>query len=107
VVALPYDRTAYRQRQSAVLADAVVAGKAVVVPSGTWPGERVADGTAAGVAFAGGVEGIAGAVAECVRRLPELRARARELSPGWAARQSLSGFLDWMEARLAEHEVVS
>jgi len=100
VITIPYERRPYRQRQSAVLADAVVAGKAVVVPSGTWLGEQVRAGRAAGAVYTGGVETIADAVAECARRAGELHARARALSPAWAARQSLRGFFDWMLARV-------
>jgi len=101
VIVIPYDRRPYRQRQSAVLADAVVAGKAVVVPSGTWLGEQVMAGRASGAVYVGSdAESIADATADCVRRIGALHARARMLSPAWAARQSLGAFFDWMLARV-------
>lgn len=101
LVVLPYDRAAYRRRQSAVLADAVVAGKPVVVPSGTWLADMVGRGAAAGRTYEGGVDTIADAVADCIGRLPALQAQARDLVAGWIARQSLPAFFDWMAVRLA------
>jgi hypothetical protein len=101
ILPFPYDRLAYRQRSSGVFAEAVTAGKVVVVPADLWLGTLVARGEAAGVTYDGDdTAGCAAAVAECVRRLPELRARARTLAASWAARQSLAAFLDWTAAEL-------
>ena len=97
LVLLPYERTSYRQRSSGIFIEAAMAGRPVVVPSGTWMGNLVASGAAAGVVYEGDdpVE-IAAAVLRAVDAGPDLAALARERAPEWERTMALRAFLGWL-----------
>jgi hypothetical protein len=100
---LPYRRINYRQRPSGILSEAVLAGLPIVAPAGTWLSEQIESGAAAGVTYEGeSAEDIGEAIARAVVILPALRDRAAACTPAWRRRHSMTAFLDWLEAEIAE-----
>jgi hypothetical protein len=103
LVLLPYEVIPYRQRTSGVFGEAVAFGKPVVVTAGTWMAEQVAAGRAAGtIADDGQPESYAHAIARCVANLDEHRRAAAAASDAWRRTGSLTAFLDFVDAQLAE-----
>ncbi len=102
LVLLPYERRPYRQRQSGILSEAVLAGLPAVVPDGTWLAEQVACGSAAGHIYAGeSAEAIAAGVLGAIAELPRLQREASQRAAAWRNNHSLDAFLDWLEAEIA------
>jgi glycosyltransferase involved in cell wall biosynthesis len=108
---LPYDSIPYRQRPSGILSEAVLCGLPIVAPRGSWLGEQIEEGRAAGVAYGDlepereesrEIEAAAEAVALALADLEPLRARARALAPAWRRAHSPRRFLDWLEGEIAE-----
>jgi glycosyltransferase involved in cell wall biosynthesis len=95
IVLLPYDPMLVPLRSSGVFAEAVGAGRATVVPAGTWMAGHLEAGRAAGVVFGEFNPGaISVALRDAAARLPELSPRARECAPAWRAQQSTSAYLN-------------
>jgi hypothetical protein len=81
----------------------VAFGKPVVVTRGTWLAKQVEAGRAAGtIAHDVEPDSIARAIASCVSDLEELTTAAQALSAPWREAVSLSAFVDFMEATIAE-----
>jgi glycosyltransferase involved in cell wall biosynthesis len=97
----PYEVIPYRQRTSAVFAEAVAYGKPAVVPEGTWLARQIEEGRAAGIVCddlcpAGYARGIA----ECVANLPKLTTEARARSTEWRESVNMSRFIDIVEQEI-------
>lgn len=80
IVVLPYDADTYRNRSSAPLAEALLAGKPVVVPAGTWMAEQIDD--ARGRVFESAQQ-LAPAVAEIADEFARFRTAAHEFARKW------------------------
>ncbi|HKV37726.1 MAG TPA: sulfotransferase, partial [Blastocatellia bacterium] len=101
IVLLPYARTPYKQRPSAVFSEAVGCGKILVVPAGTWMAEQLEAGLAAGVVYQGdSTEAISEAVSLIVNNFTVLASNAHDLARAWTDRHSLRAFLDCVEAEI-------
>lgn len=99
---LPYERSAYRQRLSGVLAEAALIGMPAVVPSGTWMAQQLESGEIAGVVYTGdGAEAVAGAIQTAVANLPALAARAVGQMAAWRQTHTTASFLDWIESEIS------
>ena len=95
VVLLPYVAAGYRSRTSGPFAEALAAGKPVVVTEGTWMSEQLAAGFGAGITFADGdPRDLARAIEESCTRLEELTERARASQDRWIHRHSPAAFVD-------------
>ncbi len=110
---LPYDRRPYRQRPSGPASEAILCGLPLVAPRGTWMGDQIESGRAAGVTYGdagaerpedGEIEAAAEAVAVAVADLPALRAHGRRAAAGWRRAHSIAPFLDWFEGEIARRE---
>ncbi len=80
VVVCPYEVESYRARSSGVFAEAVLAGKPTVVPSGTWMAGQSVPG---GIVYDSPGE-LAVAVRKVCEQYPDYLAAAREVQPKWA-----------------------
>ena len=101
IVLLPYERIPYRQRTSSILVEAALAGRPVVVPAGTWLGDQVTEGRAAGIVYGDqDPETIAKAVARCVTDLPALAAEARKLAPSGQSGETMEKFVNWLAGEI-------
>ena len=85
IVVLPYDRERYERRSSGVLNEAVVAGKVVVVPKGTWLAKQVAP---AGSVVYEYPSGLSYAVAYAIENFEALSAAAVAHASQHAAKHS-------------------
>ena len=103
----PYEVIPYRQRTSAVFAEAVAYGKPVVVPAGTWLAQQVEEGRAVGIVredLSSG--GYATGIAACVANLPLMTSDARSRSIQWRECVSMTRFADVVEQQIARRESV-
>ena len=101
----PYDVIPYRQRTSAVFAEAVAYGKPVVVPGGTWLAQEVEEGRAAGIICEDlSPGGYAHGIAAGVANLPTLTKDARDRSIQWRENVSMTRFTDVVEREIARRE---
>ena len=97
LVLLPYERKSYRTRASGPFIEACVMGRPAVVPAGTWMGDQVAAGRAAGLAYEGDDPAtIAAEVMRAAASLPDLAALAREHAPAWQRTRTCDPFFDWL-----------
>ena len=80
LILLPYLPECYRNRSSGILVQALVCGRPVVVPSGTWLSDCAPPEVA--VMF-DGPKDLPKAIAEAVERLPELLTAAAKFAPQW------------------------
>lgn len=80
LILLPYQAEHYRRRSSGILVQALVAGRPVVVPSGTWLSDCAP--AEASVTF-DDPEDLANAIAIAVERLPDLRQAAQRMASTW------------------------
>ena len=72
-------------------------GRPAVVPAGTWMGDQVAAGRAAGLAYEGDDPAtIAVEVMRAAASLPDLAALAREHAPAWQRTRTCDPFFDWL-----------
>lgn len=85
LVLLPYDARLYRTRSSGVLAEALAAGKPVVVPAGTWMAAQI---DAIGGTIFGSDDDVPAVVASALRDLPALTAAAVAHARVWRAANS-------------------
>jgi hypothetical protein len=102
---LPYERIPYHTRASGPFVEGCVIGRPSVVPSGTWMGDQVAAGKAAGVTYAGDdPTAIAAAVMRAAADLPALASLAQAHAPEWTRKRTCGPFLDWLECEIARRE---
>ncbi|MDD3370307.1 MAG: glycosyltransferase, partial [Alphaproteobacteria bacterium] len=80
LVLIPYDRVSYGARSSGVLAEALAAGKPVVVPSGTWMADQI-DGSCGRVFDS--PEDFCAAVRDAVDHFDELAEGAQKKKDEW------------------------
>lgn len=93
IVLCLYDSAAYRVRSSGVLAEALAAGKVVVVPAGTAMAQAAAVGGA--VEFArNSLDDMTDAIGRALRDFEALEARARAAAQQFRARQTGAHALD-------------
>ncbi|HEY4920421.1 MAG TPA: hypothetical protein VII40_10000 [Xanthobacteraceae bacterium] len=105
---LPYERIPYRTRASGPFVESCVIGRPSVVPSGTWMGDQVAAGKAAGVIYAGDdPTAIAAAVMRAAADFPALASLAQAHAPAWKRTRTCDPFLDWLECEIARRESAS
>jgi glycosyltransferase involved in cell wall biosynthesis len=102
---LPYERIPYRARASGPFVEGCITGRPAVVPSGTWMGDQVAAGKAAGVVYAGDEPAaIAQAVWRASADLARLTDLARQRAPSWKQARTCDPFLDWLEREIARRQ---
>jgi glycosyltransferase involved in cell wall biosynthesis len=95
IVLLPYDRAKYGATPSSVLAEALVAGKVVVVPENTWSSREVWRNRAGATFFDDfNAPTIASALSEAIREHNTLRRDAQRASVELRRRQNIVGFVD-------------
>jgi glycosyltransferase involved in cell wall biosynthesis len=104
LVALPYDRRAYRIASSGICANAIALGRPVIVPSGTWMASMVEQGLASGIVYGGdGAVAIAEAMAEASRDMDRLRAQALKRAPSWrkkfSGESATANLLSWARSK--------
>ena len=98
----PYKVIPYRQRTSAVLAEAVAYGKPVVVPEGTWLAQQIEEGRAVGIVCKDlSPEGYARSITACVANLPQLTTDARACATKWRETVNMTRFIDTVEQEIA------
>lgn len=85
IILLPYQAEHYRKRSSGILVQALVAGRPVVVPSGTWLSDCAPPESSVTFDDPGD---LANAIALAVERLPDLRQAALRMAPAWRERHS-------------------
>lgn len=97
LVLLPYERMSYRTRASGPFVEACIMGRPVVVPTGTWMGDHVVAGRAAGLPYEGDdAATIAATVMRAATSLTDLTALAREHAPAWKRTRTCDAFLNWL-----------
>jgi glycosyltransferase involved in cell wall biosynthesis len=102
---LPYERIPYRMRASGPFVEGCLIGRPAVVPTGTWMGDQVVAGKAAGVVYAGDdPAAIARAVWRASANLARLTDLARQHAPSWRRVRSSDAFLDWVEREIVHRE---
>jgi glycosyltransferase involved in cell wall biosynthesis len=107
LILLPYDTTAYRRRASGPFIEACVMGRPVVVPAGSWMGDQVTAGKAAGVVYERNhPEAIAAAIMGAAAALPQLADLAKTHASGWERTMTRDPFLDWIEREISDRERV-
>jgi glycosyltransferase involved in cell wall biosynthesis len=89
IVVLPYDSASYARRSSGILAQALAAGRVVIVPAGTWMARQVHP--SASLLFAEG--GLAAAVEAAVEGWDELSRAAQDRAAQWRAEHDPEKFL--------------
>jgi glycosyltransferase involved in cell wall biosynthesis len=88
VVLLPYDREAYRSRSSGVFAEALAAGKPLIVPKGTWmAGELAGAADNIGATYSDAGD-LFHQLVELVRHNQRYRAAANTFAASWSNRHS-------------------
>ena len=102
VLLMPYETTPYRRRTSGIFFEGVIGGKPVVVPQGTWMGEQVQSGRAAGIVFNEFTpESVTDALVACLQDCSSLERRARTLADGWRTSEGVSAFIDRVELEIS------
>lgn len=102
VVIVPYDRDNYYARSSGVFAEALVAGKPVIVPRGTWmAGELPAFGVGAVYAER---RDLLPSLAEVVNHYPHYRSTAAAFSRAWSRYHCAQRLLEEIEVGLPDRE---
>lgn len=92
---LPYHPGRYVGRISGLFAEAAAWGRPVVAAAGTWMGEMVTAGRAAGVLFERYTGADVGkALVAALEALDTLGARALEVAPAWRASEHIERALD-------------
>ncbi|HEV3341572.1 MAG TPA: glycosyltransferase [Pirellulales bacterium] len=86
IMLLPYLRDRYRACTSGVLAEALAAGAAAVVPAGTWLAEQLPPG--GGETFDGDVETFVAATKRVLDHFPAYRAAAQAHRAAWLSHHS-------------------
>lgn len=107
ILLLPYQREDYADRSSGLMMEAAAFGRVVVVPDGTWLSDQIAEGKAAGKAFAQhSAKSIAESLILAIKELPKLSDQALKCADFWWDNQSSSAFVQkfmvLLEAQRAE-----
>jgi glycosyltransferase involved in cell wall biosynthesis len=89
-VLIPYDPDSYAERSSGILVEALVAGKPVIVPEGSWMDGQV---SAEHAAVYRHPDGLFDAVQEMIDRHPDYLAAARRLRSHWRERTDPCGYV--------------
>jgi glycosyltransferase involved in cell wall biosynthesis len=89
-VLIPYDPDSYAERSSGILVEALVAGKPVVVPEGSWMAAQVSADHAAVYRHP---DGLFEAVQGMIDRHPDYAAAARRLRSRWRERTDPRGYV--------------
>jgi hypothetical protein len=106
MVLLPYNPAAYRKRASGPFIEACAMGRPVVAPAGSWMGDQVTAGKAAGVVYErGDPEVIAAAILRAAATLSQLTARAKQHASSWERTMTRDPFLDWLEREVSRREL--
>ena len=99
----PYEVAPYRNRTSGVFAEMVAFGKPVVATHGTWLGDQIEAGRAAGAVFDElEPEAIADAILRCATDLESLTQSANAMARAWRRDVSLPAFINLMDATIEE-----
>jgi glycosyltransferase involved in cell wall biosynthesis len=99
LVVIPYSTSWYHSQSSGVFAEAIGAGKPVVVPRGTWMADQLRF-TGAGITFAPGDRAdLVRATREAMDNIASLTGNAGALQPTWTAIHNPKAFV---QALLAE-----
>jgi glycosyltransferase involved in cell wall biosynthesis len=97
IILLPYDPQIYQDSASAVLVEALAAGKVVIVPARTWMAREASRAGAGVLTFeTHGPEPIASAIAEAVMRIDELRAASDRTRATWIEAHDVSRIVDYL-----------
>jgi hypothetical protein len=105
ILLLPYDRTSYRNRPSAIFVEAASTGRPVVAPSGTWMADQIGSGRAAGVTYDGDdTQAIVAAVLNATANLPQLLETAKQHSPYWRSKMDAGPVLDWFSGEIENRQ---
>lgn len=97
IVVLPYDAPFYRISTSGVFAEAVAFGKLLVVPSGTWMADKMAEGVGVGSTFEKPTSGsIAGALLNIMRSADRLAPEALRRATNAREEHSCKRYLEKM-----------
>ena len=94
LVVLPYDAEVYRDRSSGILAEALAAGKPVVVPAHTWMADQIDDRR--GRVFHGADE-LPAAAGEILQRYPAFARAAADYVSRWREQHSPLRLLEVLE----------
>jgi glycosyltransferase involved in cell wall biosynthesis len=105
ILLLPYDRTSYRNRPSAIFVEAASTGRPVVAPSGTWMADQIGSGRAAGVTYDGDdTHAIVAAILSAAANLPQLLEKAKQHSPYWQSKMDAGPVLDWFAQEIESRQ---
>ena len=101
----PYEIIPYRQRTSAVFAEAVAYGKPAIVPAGTWLARQIEEGRAVGIICRDlSPAGYAREIAACVAKLPQLTREAQAISKRWMESISMTKFTEIIEEEISRRQ---
>jgi len=97
IVLMPYDPGTYRDSASAVLVEALAAGKIVVAPAGTWMAREAARAGAGVVTFDGQGPGpIAEAVRHAIAQHTQLKTASERARSAWIAEHDVAHIVDYL-----------
>jgi glycosyltransferase involved in cell wall biosynthesis len=95
LVLLPYEPNAYAVRGSAVFTEAIIHGKPVVAPAGTWMGDLIHDGRVGGTVFRRfAAAALADAAIAALDDIDCLSAITLANRVAWARDRSIGAYLD-------------
>lgn len=95
IVLLPYNPDERCLQTSGVFAESVASGRVVVCPATAWIEQKSREGKWAGVCFSRqDLEAISAALAHVASNFDELRRKALDLAPKWAASECVASFVD-------------
>ena len=100
LVVVPYEADRYRARTSGVFAEAIAAGKPVVVPDDTWMSDELAEG--AGLTFVS-PDDLFRAVGRILEDYEQFSKRARRHAHGYSARHCAEALVDGI---LEQHDAM-
>jgi len=101
ILLLPYLRSRYAYRVSAVYAEAVAYGLATVVPAGSWMAHQIEIGWGAGVIFAEySAPSIANSLIDASDNTQALKSKTQQQSSAWRQKESTSALVDFLLTQL-------
>jgi glycosyltransferase involved in cell wall biosynthesis len=101
VVLMPYDPEPYRERGSGLFGEAIMLGRTVVVPDGTWMAEELAANGLPGAAFDRfEATSVAAAVFELLAGGKKLVAESEKAVAAWVGARTARTYLDAVVASL-------
>ena len=95
IVLCLYDAKVYRARSSGIMAEALAAGKPVVVPAGTWMDHQLPTGCGEGFSD---MPSLVDALRKIAVDYPRYRAQVQKQRAAWLARHSPRALLDCLTA---------